>query len=181
MSLTVSGGPLPLVRLQQWCKTQARSDKNKNCSRSLAECSRFRPPKGRICPASLTKMVPGSRSRTPPDSLSVWEFPIQTRCRCFSQRLSRKVRPRGLHQRLFTVLGGLFTVPGHNFKIRCSVMALLRVQMASKGRQISLKNRCENHLSFSYPFLYEELAERRSKYVENLSKFYAKTDIKQNW
>ena len=54
-------------------------------------------------------------------------------------------------------------------------------QMASKGRKISLKNRCENHLSFSYPFLYEELAERMSKYVENLSKFYAKTEVKQNW
>ena len=50
-----------------------------------------------------------------------------------------------------------------------------------KGRQMSFKNQCENHHSFSYPFLYEELAKRASKYVENLSNFYPKTDVKQNW
>ena len=54
-------------------------------------------------------------------------------------------------------------------------------QMASKGRQISIKNRCENHHSSSYPFLYEDLAKRESKYVEHLSQFYSKTDVKQNW
>ena len=41
-------------------------------------------------------------------------------------------------------------------------------KIASKGRKISLKNLCENHHSFSYPFLYEDLAKRESKYLENL-------------